>query len=275
MGTKLSGWTWTNIDLGPKLKVQESGRLVLQCPLFWERVFGVSLLTFAFLGFGFWGSSRLTCDRSTLSTPDCQITRFFGPGLFPLRRIELGSLIAVQVVHETRSSEESGDYLIYDVHLTGAKTTARLGLHDNRNEGSAKQISDSLQRFLVNPAQPDFVVNTPTEWSKKWVPAGCTVIAIALLRRKAFRFEFDRLMGTLQIFGANGQLKQQLSLREIQSIAIEQSSCEDEIGYRVVLVMQSGDRHPLTHTYSTNLRSKQAAAEAIRELLKLPPVEMG
>ncbi|WP_448601619.1 hypothetical protein [Thermoleptolyngbya sp.] len=265
----------TTFDLGPKLKEQENGRLVLQCPLQWERVFGACLLAFAVLGLGFGGSSRLTCDRPTLSTTHCQVTRFFGPGLFPLRAIELGSLTSVQVVHETRSSEDGDDYLTYDVHLTGTKTNVRLGLHDNRDSVSAIQISDSVQRFLVNPAQTDFVVNTPTDWSGTWISTGCLMTAIALLRRKAFRFEFDRLMGTLQIFGANGQVKQQLFLREVQSIAIEQSSVENDTGYRVVLVMQSGDRHPLTHTYSTTLVSKQAAAEAIREFLRLPPVEMG
>ncbi|MFQ3618843.1 MAG: hypothetical protein SNJ57_18175 [Cyanobacteriota bacterium] len=100
------------------------------------------------------------------------------------------------------------------------------------------------------------------------------MIAIALLRRKGFRFEFDRLSGTLQIFGANGRLRRQISLREIQSIVIEQSTLEGEVVGRIVFVMQSGDRLPLMRTYSSGLPGKQLVAEAIREFLKLPPVEM-
>ncbi|WP_277774228.1 hypothetical protein [Thermoleptolyngbya sichuanensis] len=43
---------------------------------------------------------------------------------------------------------------------------------------------------------------------------------------------------------------------------------------RIVFVMQSGDRLPLMRTYSAGIPGKQAVAEAIREFLELPPVEM-
>lgn len=274
MLAKQIGGGFTSFDLGPKLVTQDSGRLVLQCPLQWERVFGFSLLAFAVLWLGLGGSSRLTCDRPSFSTANCQITRFFGPGLFPLKTIDLGDLTAVQVVSETRSPDEGEDYQVYDVQLIGTKTTTRLGLHDERNNRRPNQISESIQRFLANPAQLNIVVDTPVNRGTILLPAGSLIIAIALLRRKALRFEFDWLAGTLQIFGANGHVKQELSLREIESIAIEQSTSDESVGYRVVLVMKTGDRHPLTQMYSSSLKSKQAAAEAVRAFLKLPPVEM-
>ncbi|QKD81331.1 hypothetical protein HPC62_03315 [Thermoleptolyngbya sichuanensis A183] len=63
-------------------------------------------------------------------------------------------------------------------------------------------------------------------------------------------------------------------MREIQSIVIEQSTLEGQAVARIVFVMQSGDRLPLIHTYSAGVPGKQAVAEAIREFLELPPVEM-
>ncbi|MDG2616759.1 hypothetical protein P7L53_10925 [Thermoleptolyngbya sichuanensis XZ-Cy5] len=82
------------------------------------------------------------------------------------------------------------------------------------------------------------------------------------------------MAGTLQIFGADGRLKKQIPLREIQSIAIQQSRLKGRAVARIVFVMQSGDRLPLMRTYSAGIPGKQAVAEAIREFLELPPVEM-
>lgn len=274
MAAKQMGDGFTSFDLGPKLMSQDGGHLVLRCPLQWERVFGVGLAVFAFLWLGLGGSSRLTCDRPTFSTANCKVTRFFGSGWLPIATDDLGNLTAVQIVSDTRSSESGNDYQVYDVQLTGTKATSRLGLDDERDTVQAEQISETLQRFLANPAQPAIVVNIPSDWTATWLPAGSLMVAIALLRRKAFRFEFDRLAGTLQVFGANGQVKRELPLREIQAIAIGQSINDGSVGYRVVLVMKTGDRHPLTHTYSMQLKSKQAAAEAVRAFLKLPPVKV-
>jgi hypothetical protein len=272
---KLTGGGCTSFDLGPRIVTQDSGRLLLQC-FQWERVSGFIWLAFAVLWLWLVGSSRLTCNRPSFSTANCQITRFFGPGLFPFKTTDLGDLTAVLVVSETRSPDEEEDYQVYDVQLIGTKTTTRLGLHDERNDRRPNQIYESIQRFLANPAQSNIVVDTPiNNWSGTILPpAVSSIIACDLLRRKAFRFEFDRLAGTLQIFGANGRVKRELSLGEVESIAIEQWTSDESVGYRVVLVMKTGDRYPLTQTYSSGLKSKQAAAEAVRAFLKLPPVEM-
>lgn len=280
MGAGERAWEGsTNFDLGPKIKHQESGRLVLQSPR-WEpmvaMVVSIVMLPTLLIGNIIAGSSRLTCDRPAFSTTHCQVTRFFGPGLIPLRSIELGSLTDVQVVREMRSSD-GVDYWVYDVQLTGTKTTTRLRLYGNRDIERAQRITDNLQRFLANPARSRITITTGDtleHWTFTLVSIGSLMIAIALLRRKGFRFEFDRLSGTLQIFGANGRLRRQISLREIQSIVIEQSTLEGEVVGRIVFVMQSGDRLPLMRTYSSGLPGKQLVAEAIREFLKLPPVEM-
>lgn len=260
-----------SFDLGPKPTYQEGGHLVLKCPS-WERPSAFVLLIISCLWLGVFSNNRLTCDRPTLSTTNCQVSRTLGVGLIPRETVRLGSLTTVQVISETRSSDD-GNYLVYDLKLSGTEAVTRLELN-TVNEARAQQMAEAVQRFLVNPGRPAIALQTRSIWSFIWRPLGLASLAIALLQRKPYRFEFDRLMGKMQVFGANGRLKQELSLREIQSVVIEQCSGEDLTGYSVVLLTQRGDRHPLTKTYSINLQSKQEAAEAIRAFLGLPPVEI-
>ncbi|WOB42020.1 hypothetical protein HNI00_01695 [Thermoleptolyngbya oregonensis NK1-22] len=260
-----------SFDLGPKPTHRENGHLVLKCPS-WERPSAIVLLALSCLWLGFISNNRLTCDRPDLSTINCQVVRTLGVNLIPRETVRLGSLTTVQVVSETRSSDD-GDFLVYDLKLSGTEAVTRLGL-DTVDEARAQQMAEAVQRFLANPARSSVTIQTLSGWGFLWVPLGLTSLAIALLRRKPHRFEFNRLMGKMQALGANGRLKQELWLREIQSVVIEQCTGEDLTGYSVVLLTQQGDRHPLTETYSSNLESKQEAAEAIRAFLGLPPVEI-
>lgn len=260
-----------SFDLGPKPVEQESGRLVLKS-VCWERPSAMFLLGLSVLWIGLISNTRLTCDRPTLTTTNCQISRSFGAGFIPWKIERLGSLTTVQVISETRSSED-GDYLVYDLKLSGTEAVAQLGLK-TLNETRPQQMAEEVQRFLANPARSSLAIQTRSGWGFMWGSLGLMGVAIALLRRKPHRFEFDRLMGKMQGFAANDRLKQELSLREIQSVVIEQHKDEDMTGYRVVLLTQTGDRHPLNQIYSSNLESKQEAAEAIRAFLRLPPVEI-
>ncbi|QKD81330.1 hypothetical protein HPC62_03310 [Thermoleptolyngbya sichuanensis A183] len=107
----------------------------------------------------------------------------------------------MQVVREFQHSD-SCEYLVYDVQLTGTKTTTRLRLHNNRDIERAQQIADNLQRFLANPARSEIAVDTINvldDWALTSMSVGGLIAIRALLRRKGFRFEFDRLAGTLQI----------------------------------------------------------------------------
>lgn len=265
---------WTCVDLGPQPTEQSVDRLVLKsCPRV-TRAVGLTLLVISALAFLTTGKSRLTCDRPTLYAANCQITRAVGLGLIPTKTIAIESLAGTQVVSEMQESED-GDYLIYDVQLSGAYSIARLGLWQNVSDRRARAIADDIQRFLVNPAQSSLTVVTPHPWMMTAVIPAMVIGAIALLLRQAPRFEFDRATGRAQFWQTDQPWAMELWLKEIQAVAIEYWQDEDtNEGYRVVLVTQKGDRHPLTQTFSSGLESKRAAAESIRSFLGLPPLEM-
>ncbi|MBF2084602.1 hypothetical protein [Thermoleptolyngbya sp. C42_A2020_037] len=168
----------------------------------------------------------------------------------------------------------------------------------------AEAIANEIQRFLGNPAQPSLRVISPSiSWIQAYnqrlsgiafalQPAFIVPFSIIGLVFMSFRqgyYKFDRLTGQLSyqsIFA--WQKEKTLPLAEIKSVAIEEftapsaddtsstysNRCDIDWYYRIVILTKTGERLPIESSAGLNLEKTQETAEAIREFLALPPVQI-
>ncbi|MBM0744448.1 hypothetical protein JOY44_23030 [Phormidium sp. CLA17] len=141
----------------------------------------------------------------------------------------------------------------------------------------AIQLTHIIKKTKLTP----IIISYPIPW-QPYLPGLLVVVASLLYARKPGSwFEFDKANGMLTLKRHSLSPTLRYPIQAIQAIAIEEERFtsikevgehqRSRLGYRVSLVLDSGQIEPLAKTYSANLSSKREAAEVIRTFLQLPP----
>lgn len=139
-----------------------------------------------------------------------------------------------------------------------------------------------LVHTINKTAPAPTIASYPISW-EPYLP-GLLVVTAGLLyaRKPGSWFELDKTKGMVTFKRHRLSPTIKYPIQDIKAIAVEEKQFTETeeigeyqrsyLGYRVSLVLASGQLEHLVKTYRANPNSKREAAEAIRTFLQLPPV---
>ncbi len=234
-------------------------------------IFALSGLVFVVV---FGSTAELTCERTEPSSIQCEIRRHI-LGL-TLRREPVEGLRGSKVVQKTDSDGDrvyrvvlltrSGDVPWQNVWSTGA--------------AAKEEYSTQINRFVQDESEDSFSLQERGGlvgflFTGLFAVIGC-VMAFFGVRSLFTLWIFDRTDGVVvrQINGLGGARTTEYPLSDVFAVDVEshRSSNSSSTTYRVVLYLSTGERVPLTTSYSSGYRRKAETAQIIQEFLGLEGV---
>ena len=237
-------------------------------------IFAISGLVFVVV---FGSTVELACERTEPSLIECGIRRHI-LGL-TLKQEQVEGLRGSKVVQKTDSD---GDRVYRVVLLTRSGDVPWQNVWSS-GAAAKEDYSTQINRFVQDANQDSFVLQERGGFvgflfTGLFAVIGC-VMAFFGVRLLLTLWIFDRAGGVVvrQINGLGGARTTEYPLSDVVAVDIEshRSSDSSSTTYRIVLYMGTGDRVPLTASYSSGYRRKAETARIIQEFLGLEGASPG
>ena len=212
------------------------------------------------------------CDRTESTMPVCQLS---SDGLLGTTEqiVPLDTIQGTRI--DTLIDVESTTYQLYLITDDGEIAVIPMR---TSNYGNLQQLASQIDEFLNDPQATTLLIQEDYRgmgivFGGLFVVAG---LAVVVLFGSVITCSIDKSLGTLVLESnrLGHRSRNEYALRDLYGVAVEfHRANRGGRTYRVALVMQSGDRVPLTAYYSSGLNKKQQTADRICAFLNLKPIQ--
>ncbi|MDG2991528.1 hypothetical protein L3556_11390 [Candidatus Synechococcus calcipolaris G9] len=228
----------------------------------------------------FLGHHELLCQRSSVEEAsaeegECQIIKSSLLGT-QIHRMPLAAIEEARLNRNARS--DTAD--TYQMELVTHEGHYGFGLQTSDRHWH-ESLTQRMNRFLAEPSQTQLRQTQNNLWLGLFfilngVGLGVAILVIGI---KILTIEIDQRLGVLKLSwqGCLGKDVKEYRISMIRGAIVESSYLSrgniygnSGFGYRVALVMNSGERVPLRWYYSTGWSNKDHLARKIRHFLGLP-----
>lgn len=232
--------------------------------------------TFALVGvvITVWGGQLYTfrCDRTESTPPVCER---LSDGLLGTTE----QIIPIDTIQGTRiDTFIDAEGTTYQLYLLTDEGDIAVIPMTTSNYGNLQQLASQIDEFLNDPQATTLLIQEDYRgmgivFGGLFVIAG---LAFAVIFGSVITCSIDKSLGTfvLQSNRLVHRSRKEYALRDLYGVTVEfHRTNRGGRTYRVALVMQSGDRVPLTAYYSSGLNKKQQTADRICAFLNLKSIQ--
>lgn len=246
-----------------KIVRQTPNLLMLRCRPVLSWILG---LVFASVGLVIMLSGNaitITCNRTEPTVGSCKL-------LESNLTTSQEKVIPLSILRGAKVKEDdSGESSTYQIIILTSHGDIPLSPYPNSDKAEA--IASHINQFLITPKETSLTQHEDERLHSFLFGGSFFIVSLVILTVPFVTCVFDKSLNTLIIKRRDilGTKVIEHGFREIKDVLVEESTDSEGSTYRVIIVLVSGDRLPLTSHYSSGGESKQETVSCIKSFLNI------